>query len=416
MRAPAHGRHPILSIVLAGGEGKRLLPLTLDRAKPAVPFGGKYRLIDFAISNLVNGGFRHIAVFTQYKSHSLDVHISLTWQLSTILGNYVTTVPAQMREGPRWYTGSADALFQNMNLIDDERPEHVIVFGADHIYRMDPRQMLNAHIEAGAGVTVAAIRVPRSQSFQFGTIEKDPTSSRILAFHEKVADAPAVPDAPDQILASMGNYIFEVETFREIMAADAEDDASNHDVGGDIIPKLAAKGQAHVYDYIDNVIPGETGSDNHYWRDVGTLDSYYDAHMDLVAPLPAFTLYNDQWPIFARGLNEPPAKIVDGPDGPSELSNAILGNGALIAGGTCRNSVLSPDVRIGSGASVTDSVLLGGVKVGKGARVHRAIIDKNVVVPPGFEIGTDLDVDGERFHVSPRGVVTIPKNQVIGGS
>ena len=378
-----------------------------------MPFGGKYRLIDFAISNLVNGGFRHIAVFTQYKSHSLDVHISLTWQLSTILGNYVTTVPAQMRRGPHWYTGSADALYQNMNLVDSERPEHVIVFGADHIYRMDPRQMLNAHVDSGAGVTVAAIRLPADQSHQFGTIEKDPKSNRILAFHEKKPDAPTIPDSPGQILASMGNYIFDVDTFREIISEDAEDTSSKHDVGGDIIPKLVARGEAQVYDYRDNIIPGETGSDNHYWRDVGTIDSYYESHMDLVAPLPAFSLYNEQWPIFARGLNEPPAKITNGPDGPSQISNCILSNGVVIAGGHCRESVLSHDVRVDDGAEVSESVLLGGVKVGKGARVRRAIIDKNVVIPPGHEIGFDPAADAEQFYMSDSGIITIAKNTPI---
>ncbi len=413
MRAPAHGRQPILSVILAGGEGKRLMPLTADRAKPAVPFGGKYRLIDFAISNLVNGGFRHIVVLTQYKSHSLDVHISLTWQLSAILGNYITTVPAQMRRGPRWYTGSADALFQNMNLLDDEQPEHVIVFGADHIYRLDPRQMLNAHIESGAGVTVAAIRLPKAEAGQFGTIAKDPNSERILGFHEKDPNAPTIPDAPDQILASMGNYIFEASLFREVMTTDSDDPASQHDIGGNILPKLVASGDAYVYDYIDNIIPGETGSDNHYWRDVGTLDSYYDAHMDLVAPLPAFSLYNNQWPIFTRGLNEPPAKIADGPRGPSLISNCILSNGVIVVGGHCRDSVLSHDVRIDADAEVTESVLLDNVRVGEGARVHRCIVDKNVVIPPGFSVGFDAKADAARFLISPNGVVAIPKNYRI---
>jgi glucose-1-phosphate adenylyltransferase len=389
------------------------MPLTADRAKPAVPFGGRYRLIDFAISNLVNGGFRHIVVLTQYKSHSLDVHISLTWQLSTILGNYVTTVPAQMRKGPRWYTGSADALFQNMNIVDDEHPEHVIVFGADHIYRLDPRQMLNAHIESGAGVTVAAIRYPASESHHFGTIEKAPGSDRIVGFHEKKANAPTVPGYPDQILASMGNYIFEASLFRDIMTSDADDLSSKHDVGGDIIPKLVAGGDAYVYDYAQSDIPGESGSDNHYWRDVGTLDSYYEAHMDLVAPLPAFSLYNDQWPIFTRGLTEPPAKIADGLEGPSRISNCIFSNGVIVSGGRCTESVLSRDVHVDDRARVSRAVLLDNVTVGKGARIERCIIDKNVEIPAGFEIGTDPAADAERFPVSPNGIVAIPKNYRI---
>jgi glucose-1-phosphate adenylyltransferase len=402
----------VLSIVLAGGEGKRLMPLTLDRAKPAVPFGGKYRLIDFAISNLVNGGFRKVVVLTQYKSHSLDVHISLTWQLSTLLGNYVTTVPAQMRQGPRWFTGSADALFQNMNLIDDMRPEHVIVFGADHIYRLDPRQMLAFHQEQGAGVTVAGIRVPAEDAFQFGVIEQVPGSSQIAKFHEKNPDAPRLADAPHQVLASMGNYIFDAEVFREIMTEDAADPSSKHDVGGDIIPGLVDRGRAHVYDYTTNVVPGETGIEDHYWRDVGTLDSYFDAHMDLVARLPAFDLYNSDWPIFTRSLTEPPAKITDGDNGPSHVSNAILSSGVIVSGSSVTDSVLSGGVRV-TDAEVAQSVLMEGVQVGPGARLRRCIIDKNVVIPPGFTIGHDAAADAERFTVSEGGVVAVAKNTVI---
>jgi len=409
---PAAFNDRVLSIVLAGGEGKRLMPLTLDRAKPAVPFGGKYRLIDFAISNLVNGGFRKVVVLTQYKSHSLDVHISLTWQLSTLLGNYVTTVPAQMRRGPRWFTGSADALFQNMNLLDDMRPEHVIVFGADHIYRLDPGQMLAFHREQGAGVTVAGIRVPAEEAFQFGVIEKEGDGTGIVKFHEKNPDAPRLADAPHQVLASMGNYIFDAEVFREIMTEDAADATSKHDVGGDIIPKLVEQGRAHVYDYTTNVVPGETGVEDHYWRDVGTLDSYFDAHMDLVARMPAFDLYNESWPIFTRTMTEPPAKISDGDSGPSRIANSILASGVIVSGGAVTNSVLSSGVTV-SDAEIESSVLMQGVTVGSGSRLRRCIIDKNVVIPPGFTIGHDLDADRERFTVSDGGVVAIAKNTVI---
>ncbi len=410
MAAPSSNR--ILSIILAGGAGKRLMPLTLDRAKPAVPFGGKYRLIDFAISNLVNGGFRKVVVLTQYKSHSLDVHISLTWQLSTLLGNYVTTVPAQMREGPRWFTGSADALFQNMNLLDDMRPEHVIVFGADHIYRLDPRQMLDFHVEQGAGVTVAGIRVPKEEAFQFGVIEKEADSSSIVKFHEKNPNAPTLADAPHQVLASMGNYIFDAEVFREIMTEDAADEDSNHDVGGDIIPKLVARGQAQVYDYTTNVVPGESGREDHYWRDVGTLDSYFDAHMDLVARLPVFDLYNSSWPIYTRSQTEPPAKISDGDNGATHISNSILASGVIVSGGRIVESVLSGDVRV-TDAEIEQSVIMQGVTICHGARLKRCIIDKNVTIPPGFEIGYDDAVDRERFTVSDGGVVAIAKNTII---
>jgi glucose-1-phosphate adenylyltransferase len=411
MASPRSGRVPILSIVLAGGEGKRLMPLTEQRAKPAVPFGAKYRLIDFAVSNLINGGFRHIVVLTQYKSHSLDVHISLTWQLSTLLGNYVTTVPAQMRSGKRWFTGSADALFQNFNLVEDEQPEHIIVFGADHIYRLDPRQMLDYHIEQGAGVTVAGIRVPASEASQFGVIEKGADSGKILAFHEKNPDAPRLPDAPDQVLASMGNYIFSADVFKEVMTADADDESSTHDVGGDIIPKLVSEGLAHVYDYTTNEVPGEAGLE-HYWRDVGTLDSYYDAHMDLVAPLPKFNLYNDQWPIYTRGMTQPPAKVSDGPSGRSNISNSILSSGVVVSGGQVVESVLSGGVSV-TGAEVYQSVLLSGVKVEAGAKLRKCIIDKNVVIPAGFEIGFDAEADAQRFTVSPGGVVAVGKGAII---
>ncbi len=417
MTSPEFGRKPVLSIVLAGGEGKRLMPLTIDRAKPAVPFGGKYRLIDFAVSNLINGGFRHIVVLTQYKSHSLDVHISLTWQLSGLLGNYVTTVPAQMRKGPRWFTGSADALFQNMNLIDDERPDHVIVFGADHIYRFDPRQMLNHHIAAGAGVTVAAIRQPAEEADRFGVIERAADSTKILAFHEKNPDAPRLADSPNEVLASMGNYIFDADVFRDILGSDAADSSSKHDVGGDIIPALVAQGDAHVYDYQDNIVPGQTVPDapeagGHYWRDVGTLDSYYDAHMDLVAPLPAFSLYNADWPIYTRSLTEPPAKVATGTSGPSVVNDCVLSNGVIFSGGRVRESVCSAGVIVND-AEVEESVLMQNVRIEPGARVRRAIIDKNVVIPAGMEIGYDLDRDRERFTVTDSGIVAIPKNVVV---
>jgi len=412
MQTPSYGRRAVLSMVLAGGEGKRLMPLTADRSKPAVPFGGKYRLIDFAISNLVNGGFRHIVVLTQYKSHSLDVHISQTWQLSTILGNYVTTVPAQMRQGPRWFIGSADALFQNMNLLDDAQPEHIIVFGADHIYRLDPRQMLDAHIASGAGVTVAGIRVHQDQAAAFGVIEQAPNSTKIAAFHEKNPDAPRLDDAPDQVLASMGNYIFSAEAFRRIMSADAANEDSKHDVGGDIIPAMVANGEAHYYDYRTNHVPGENAGEDHYWRDVGTLDSYYEAHMDLVAPLPVFSLYNDQWPIYTQSITQPPAKIADGPTAPSHVSNSIVGDGVIVHGSAIHESVLSRGVVVDQ-AHVSRSVLMDGVRVEPGARLMNCVVDKNVVIPSGVSIGYDPVVDAEKYTISEGGVVAIAKGTVI---
>src|SRR5579885_2081463 len=283
----------VLAMVLAGGEGKRLAPLTLDRAKPAVPFGGNYRLIDFVLSNLVNAGYFKIVVLTQYKSHSLDRHIAQTWRLSAMLNNYVASVPAQMRRGPHWFAGSADAIFQNLNLISDERPDYILVFGADHIYRMDPRQLLERHIASGAGLTVAGIRVPKEEASAFGIIQTGP-DGRLAAFREKPAasDIEGLPDAPDQVLASMGNYVFTASTLVDAVTQDAADAGSAHDLGGNIVPMLVERGAAAYYDFDQNHVPGETAEDHGYWRDVGTLDAYYDAHIDLISPLPAFNLYN----------------------------------------------------------------------------------------------------------------------------
>ena len=408
------GRPKVLSIILAGGEGNRLAPLTKDRAKPAVPFGGHYRLIDFPLSNLANGGYRKIVVLTQYKSHSLDVHLSLTWRLSAVLGNYVTSVPAQMRRGPRWFLGSADALFQNLNLIDDENPDYVFVFGADHIYRIDPVQMLDHHIESGAGVTVAAIRVPRKQSDQFGVI-KAPTGSVIAEFLEKppLAATEGLPDDPDSILASMGNYVFTADALVDLLHENARAQSSGHDVGGDLIPMMVAEGEASVYDFTQNRVPGQIGSP-HYWRDVGTIDSYYEAHMDLVGHDPAFNLYNGEWPIYTLGRTLPPAKIDDHAEhGPSDLRRSIISNGAIVVGAEVSDSVLSPDVAVDAGAVVERSVLLDGVKIGARARVRGVVLDKNVVVPAGVTLGHDLEHDRQHYRVSEGGVVVLAKAQPV---
>ena len=281
-------RTNVLAIVLAGGAGKRLSPLTADRAKPAVPFGGNYRLVDFVLSNLVNGGLRQIVVLTQYKSHSLDRHISQTWRLSPLLGNYVAPVPAQMRHGPHWFSGSADAIYQNLNLIYDEHPDHVCVFGADHIYRMDPEQMIERHIDSGAAVTVAGIRVPIEQASEFGIIEAADGGTPISGFREKPSDAVGLPDDPSKVYASMGNYVFRTDALIQAVTADAAEASSNNDLGGNIIPMVVESGGAHVYDFATNDVPGATDRDRGYWRDVGTLDSYYDAHLDLVSVHPIF--------------------------------------------------------------------------------------------------------------------------------
>lgn len=401
----------VLSMVLAGGEGKRLLPLTLDRAKPAVPFGSHYRLIDFPLSNLANGGYRKIVVLTQYKSHSLDRHIAQTWRLSTLLGLYVTSVPAQMRAGPRWFLGSADAIFQNLNIIHDERPEYVFVFGADHIYRIDPRQMLEHHIESGAGVTVAGIRVARDTSDQFGIITPG-ADNRIAQFQEKpaVADTVGLPDAPHEVLASMGNYVFTADALEELVKKDAADEESRHDIGGNLIPAMVDAGEASVYDFTTNEVPGE-GTEPHYWRDVGTIDSYHDAHMDLVAEIPAFDLYNRDWPIYTKERSMPPAKLVIGANGSSsDVTMSLMGNGVIVSGGHVRRSVLSPGVRIEDGAIVERSVLLDDVTIGAGAVVRNAVLDKNCQVRPGAEIGVDPDADAEKYTISPGGVVILAKD------
>jgi len=401
-------------MVLAGGQGTRLLPLTSVRAKPAVPYGGQYRLIDFALSNLANAGYRKIVVLTQYKSHSLDVHLSTTWRMSTFLGNYVTSVPAQMRRGPRWFAGSADALFQNLNLIDDERPEYIFVFGADHIYRMDPEQMLEHHIETGAGVTVAGIRVPRAEARAFGVIDRNANSAMIEAFLEKPEDPPGLADSPDQVLASMGNYVFTTDVLVDVLNADAETTGSKHDIGGDLIPALVASGQAYVYDFTTNQVPGETPRDRHYWRDVGTLDSYYEANMDLVAPHPIFNLYNEDWPVFTSARTLPPAKVVaHGEFGSGDIANSMLSQGCIVTGATVRNSVLSPNVRIEPGAVVEGSILFDDVHVGAGAVVRNAILDKHIVVPRGRQIGANPEQDAEEFTVSDGGVVAIGKGTKV---
>jgi glucose-1-phosphate adenylyltransferase len=406
----------VLAVVLAGGEGKRLMPLTADRAKPAVPFAGSYRLIDFALSNLVNSEYRKVVVLTQYKSHSLDRHISETWRMATQLGNYVASVPAQQRRGKSWFLGSANAIYQSLNLIHDENPDIVVVIGADHVYRMDFSQMVEDHIASGAPASVAAVRQPLKLADQFGVIETDPQSpTRIKAFVEKPASTPGLPDDPNSFLASMGNYVFNTDALLAALEADAERLDTNHDMGGDIIPYFVNRGEAAVYDFTANDVPGSTAADQQYWRDVGTLDSYYDAHMDLISPLPAFNLYNLEWPIYTRQSVSPPAKLVRGVSGAAGTAlDSILSQGVVVSGAEVSGSVLATDVFVAERSEVSDSVLMDKVTVGEGAVIRRAILDKNVRVPAGASIGVDAELDRARgFTVTESGLTVLSKGQEV---
>ena len=406
----------IFGMVLAGGEGKRLMPLTADRAKPAVPFGGSYRLIDFALSNLINSGVRRIVVLTQYKSHSLDRHISQTWRMSPLLGSYVASVPAQQRLGKRWFSGSADAILQSMNLLSDETPDYVVVIGADHVYRMDFDQMIEDHIASGRGVTVAAIRQPMSLANQFGVIEVDESdATKIAAFREKPSNPKGLPDSPGEVLASMGNYVFSAQALIDAIEHDGSLEDSSHDMGGDIIPYMVSRNDAGVYDFTFNEIPGATHRDKSYWRDVGTIDSYYDAHMDLISVMPIFNLYNNEWPIFTQQINLPPAKFVhDGEGNQGRTTDSIVSLGTVVSGGIVERSVLSPWVKVNSNSLVTDSVILDGAVIGRNATVRRAILDKGVVIADGASVGVDRQRDLDRgYTVTDSGITVVAKGTLV---
>ena len=404
----------VLSMVLAGGEGRRLDPLTRDRAKPAVPFGGRYRIIDFVLSNLINSGLFHIKILTQYKSESLNAHLSRAWHLSNVLGHYIEAVPAQMRTGPDWYKGSADAIYQNLNLITDEEPDHVLVFGSDHIYRMDVRQMLELHAATGADCTIAAIPVPIREAHQFGICEVD-ENGRLVRFLEKPKDPPPMPGRPDMALASMGNYLFKSDVLVREVVRDAATPGA-HDFGKSIISELFKTSNVRVYDFAKNVVPGQGERERGYWRDVGTIESLYSANMDLVDIDPIFSLYNDKWPLHTMQYDAPPAKFIfsDREGGRVGFAtDSLISEGCIISGGHIHRTILSPKVRINSYADVSESILFEGVQIGRHARIRRAIIDKNVVIPPNTEIGYDLEADRRRFPVSDSGIVVIPKGMKL---
>jgi glucose-1-phosphate adenylyltransferase len=401
----------ILVMVLAGGEGRRMGPLTMERAKPAVPFGGRYRIVDVVLSNFVNSGLRRIKILTQYKSASLEEHVARAWRLTPMLDGFIETIPAQQRTGKSWFKGSADAVFQCLHVITDDEPRFVLIFGGDHVYKMDMRQMLAFHMARGADVTVAAVPVPRSDARAFGTLEVD-GSGRVLAFHEKVAEPPALPDRPDAALASMGNYIFTTPLLVERLIEDAARDDSVHDFGRDILPMMVARGdQVYAYDFETNEIPGEPER-SHYWRDIGTIDAYFAAQLDLVDVEPEFNLYNRRWPIRTGINHDPPAKFVFRDEDGARTgvaTDSIVSQGCIISGGNIHRSVLGHRCRVNSFSEIEECVLLENVTIGRHAKIRRSIIDKDIEIPPGMEIGYDLEQDRQRFYVSEGGVVVIPK-------
>lgn len=405
-----------LVMILAGGEGKRLYPLTKDRAKPAVPFGGRYRIIDFVLNNFINSGFYKIKVLTQYKSDSLNKHITRGWALSPFLNQYVDLCPAQMRTGNDWYRGTADAIYQNIFHITDEDPRYVCIFGGDHIYKMKVSQMLDFHKEKKADLSISAIPIPIEEASEFGIMEVD-DNWRLVNFVEKPQTKPkSIPGHPELCLASMGNYIFDKEVLLDSLNKDANIESSHHDFGKDVIPMMLSEGKnIYVYNFSSNSFPGMAPAEQGYWRDVGSIDAYWQANMDLLAYSPELNLYSKEWPLRTFNYNYPPAKFVwEEGDRVGMATNSMVSEGCIISGGGLSHCVLSPKVRINSYSSVTDSILMEQVEVGRYSQIRKAIIDKNVVIPPHTKIGFDREEDLKRgFHVSAGGVTVVPKGAIL---
>jgi glucose-1-phosphate adenylyltransferase len=398
----------VVAIVMAGGQGERLYPLTRDRGKPAVPFGGIYRVVDFTLSNCLNSGLRKIYVLTQYKSGSLERHVRIGWGplFNHEIGEWIQCVPPQLRVGQRWYEGTADAVYQNVYLLEHDRPRYVVILSGDHVYKMDYAKLIEYHEATGALVTVGAVEVPVGEASSFGVLAVD-EESRITAFQEKPADPAPIPGRPDTALANMGVYVFDTETLVRALTTDARK-ASRHDFGHDILPSLVDTRKLFVYPFVD-----ENKKESRYWRDIGTLDSYYEASMDLVAVEPQFNLYDKVWPIRTMVEQLPPAKTVFAQEEPGGrlgiVLDSVVSGGVIVSGGRVERSILGPEVRVNSYAKVTDSVLMAGVDVGRYARVHKAIVDKGVRIPVHFVVGEDLESDKARFTVTAGGVVVIPR-------
>jgi glucose-1-phosphate adenylyltransferase len=409
----------LLAMILAGGEGRRLDPLTRDRAKPAVPFGGRYRIIDFVLSNFANSGILKMKVLVQYKSESLNTHVQRAWRLSAFLNEYVEIVPAQMRYGPKWFEGSADAIYQNLNIITDEEPEYTFVFGADNVYRMDVRQMLDFHVDKRADLTVAAIPVPVEEAKDFGIIEVD-AEGRMIGFVEKPKEnVKTIPGDATRCLASMGNYLFTTKELVQEIVNDAGDPKSAHDFGKSIVTNMHKRRRVYVYNFMTNEVPGQGVKERGYWRDVGNLEAYFQSNMDLVAVDPIFSLYNDQWPIYTIHTNAPPVKFVFNNETERRVGHAtdsLVSEGCIISGGSVNHSIVSPMVRVNSYTTVDDSILFEHVNIGRHCRIRRAIIDKHAEIPAGTVIGYDLEQDKKRFHVTESGIVVIPKGMRVEGN